>query len=233
MVIFARDQVVKEASILSSSARRDWEQLQIKRTVPKRKLIFQEGAPVQDVFFLRKGVVKLFTNLPNGQNQIFEILGPGNFLNLNTAVLCNLHDCSCQSLDECHLEILNGKDFFRLLRGHPDLTIQLTAYLAKQLGNCRRSLSDLCGRPTRERLAATIIWLAKEYGHATETGLEIDLPISRREIAKITGITTETAIRQLSALQKEGLIRSIRRKIILTDIKRLSQLAGGSEQYAV
>ena len=59
--------------------------------------------------------------------------------------------------------------------------------------------------------------LAKQAGRKTDEGIEIDFPISRQEIAEMTGTTLHTVSRTLSSWENQGLVRSGRQKVIVTD----------------
>ncbi|MFN2127846.1 MAG: cyclic nucleotide-binding domain-containing protein, partial [Anaerolineales bacterium] len=48
--------------------------------------IFQEGHSADTIFFIRKGMVKLISYLPNGNARIVRLLGPGKILGLEGMV---------------------------------------------------------------------------------------------------------------------------------------------------
>ena len=83
---------------------------------------------------------------------------------------------------------------------------------------CRRSRSSgasrmrCCGSPGRP-------------GRKVEQGVEIDFPISRQDIAEMTGTTLHTVSRTLSAWEQQGLVESGRQRIVLRDPHRLFTLA--------
>lgn len=212
----------------STAARRDWEHMATRKIVPKGTLVFQEESPVEDVYLLRQGAVRLVSQLPTGRNQICEILGSGNFLNLSAVFNSELHDCSCATLTVSHLDYLDIDAFFDFLTNHPPVTQQLIVHLADQVTDLRRRLAKLGCLASRERLAACLSWLAKEFGRSTPAGVEITLPLTRTDIAEFIGVSTETAIRQLSTLQQEGFVKSVSRRLVVSDTERLAALNGQS-----
>jgi CRP-like cAMP-binding protein len=58
-----------------------------------------------------------------------------------------------------------------------------------------------------------------------QAGIEIDFPISRQDVAEMTGTTLHTVSRILSAWEQAGLIESGRRRILLRDLERLNRIA--------
>ena len=75
------------------------------------------------------------------------------------------------------------------------------------------------------RVAHALLRLAKQAGRKVEHGIEIDFPISRQDIAEMTGTTLHTVSRTLSAWEQQGLIESGRQRIVLRDPHRLFELA--------
>jgi CRP-like cAMP-binding protein len=75
------------------------------------------------------------------------------------------------------------------------------------------------------RVAHALLRLAKQAGRKVDDGIEIDFPISRQDIAEMTGTTLHTVSRTLSAWEQQGLIESGRQRIVLRDPHRLFGLA--------
>ena len=76
-----------------------------------------------------------------------------------------------------------------------------------------------------QRLCAFLLDLSKRQEKQGLSPYELDLPMSRVEIASFLGFTVETGSRMLSKMQKEGLIKVKRRHIYLIDIDRLNHIA--------
>jgi CRP-like cAMP-binding protein len=76
------------------------------------------------------------------------------------------------------------------------------------------------------RIASALLRLAKRSGRKTSEGVEIDFPISRQDIAEMTGTTLHTASRILSAWEHQGLIASLaRQRITLRNLPGLADIA--------
>jgi CRP/FNR family transcriptional regulator, nitrogen oxide reductase regulator len=67
--------------------------------------------------------------------------------------------------------------------------------------------------------------LARQSGRKVERGVEIDFPISRQDIAQMTGTTLHTVSRILSGWEQAGLIESGRQRIVLREPERIFALA--------
>ena len=79
--------------------------------------------------------------------------------------------------------------------------------------------------PNEKRVAHALLRLVNQTGRKTELGSEIDFPISRQDIAEMTGTTLHTVSRLLSAWEDKGIIVSGRQKVTVSDSHRLMLLA--------
>ncbi len=90
----------------------------------------------------------------------------------------------------------------------------------------------LLGRKTaREKIASLIAIIARRHAslhlRLPGSGMVVDLPLTREEMADYLGLTLETVSRQMSALKKDGVIRlEGNRHVIIPDFDRLVQEAG-------
>jgi CRP/FNR family transcriptional regulator len=65
--------------------------------------------------------------------------------------------------------------------------------------------------------------LAEDYGKRSSKGIELDLAISRQELANIVGTTRETAIRALAAFKKEHSIDIDKNTITIIDLEKVKE----------
>jgi CRP-like cAMP-binding protein len=94
-----------------------------------------------------------------------------------------------------------------------------------QLQDAHRSVVEVATEPVERRIAHALLRLARQAGRETDGGVEIAFPISRHDVAKMTGTTLHTVSRTLSAWEKDGLVASGRQRIVIRDPRRLFQLA--------
>ena len=79
-------------------------------------------------------------------------------------------------------------------------------------------------------LARTVLRLARKAGREEADGIRIDFPISRQDIAEMTGTTLHTVSRLLSAWEKAGFVKSERRKIVVTKPHQIVLISAGRAQ---
>ena len=72
-----------------------------------------------------------------------------------------------------------------------------------------------------QRIARTLARLANQIGRQTETGILIDAPLTRQDLAEMTGTTLFTVSRTLKAWERDGILEVGREKVTIADPHRL------------
>jgi len=92
-----------------------------------------------------------------------------------------------------------------------------------------RHLSDLVQslaiERVEQRLARILLRLMKISGEPHERGTLISLPLTRQDLADMAGTTVETTIRTLSRMRREGIVDTMRGRILVLDPARLAHIA--------
>jgi CRP/FNR family transcriptional regulator, cyclic AMP receptor protein len=76
-------------------------------------------------------------------------------------------------------------------------------------------------RTVRERLISFLLIMAKRFGEQTPKGLLINVPLRQQDIASSINASRETTGRELSLLERKGLVSSGQFLITLHDVKAL------------
>jgi CRP-like cAMP-binding protein len=71
--------------------------------------------------------------------------------------------------------------------------------------------------------------MVNQSGRQTEDGIEIVFPVTRADIAEMTGTTLHTVSRLLSAWEREGIVKSARRRVTVSAPHRLVVLSGAAK----
>lgn len=115
-------------------------------------------------------------------------------------------------------------DFVHLLEHHPEVSHRFMDLISGDLIDLKEQLIQMAYWPVKNRVARALLRL-KESGVAARPARD-GIDIAREDLAGMVGTATETAIRALSELRTEGIIRMGRaREIIITDPTRLSRIA--------
>ncbi|MEZ5764374.1 MAG: Crp/Fnr family transcriptional regulator [Xanthobacteraceae bacterium] len=86
---------------------------------------------------------------------------------------------------------------------------------------------DMATKQVEQRIAHALLRLVRQSGKKTDDGVLIDFPISRQDIAEMTGTTLHTVSRVLSAWEDKGLVKSARQQVSVIQPHKLLLLAEG------
>jgi CRP/FNR family transcriptional regulator len=186
--------------------------------------IFLQGDPVTAFYFLCGGTVKLMRESLEGKRAIVDIIVPCGWFGEFSFQEGGIHSVTAEVLESATVNAVSRRAMAELLRAEPSLLGEMVESLNASLQNARVRVADYAHLPVRIRVLHLLTSLFARYGHQVNGHWELGVPLTRSEIAEILGTTTETAIRMLSQLQKEGHIRLGRRHIEIRDRESLSKL---------
>jgi len=196
-----------------------------------RQVIFSEGNPATGLYLLCHGAVKLYHADRFGREHILEVAAPGALLG-ELALDDTPHlSVSAEALTEAQLCFLGRDRLAAFLGKYPMTALQIIAALSAELAGARRKVRDLALKGAESRLAGLLVQLARAAGNAA-SGQRVELAYTRRELAEMIGVSTETAIRLLGKLKQKRVITVERRDIVITDLDRLTRLAQHDEADA-
>jgi CRP/FNR family transcriptional regulator len=114
-----------------------------------------------------------------------------------------------------------------LLEQNPTLVRGLLSSLSLRLVELTTRLAELTGGRVETRFARLFLKLADQLGTRDRGGLFIGLPLTRQELADMTGTTIETSIRIMSRWNKDDVLRTEKDGFVLLDRGALELLAAG------
>ncbi len=190
----------------------------------KGEIIFREDDPTDFLYLVQEGLVRLYKMTPSGVELTLTVAGHADTLN-SAALFLGAHYASAQALSEVTILMVTRQSFFTFLAHHPHAIIEITTVLARRIRKGDSRAISMLGIDVQARIATSLMSLAAKFG--------AKLPFSQKEIANCAGTTTETTSRVLSHLKEQGIIAYTpkRRIILLSDMKKLGQLAYSDEGW--
>jgi CRP-like cAMP-binding protein len=174
----------------------------------KGDTIFEQGMPSEAFYTIAEGRVKIFRMLPTGKDLILEVFGIGDPLGAVAAYDGRPFPASAVALEDTTCVVIPRAVFFQLLEQHPSLVRGLLLGLTARLVELTNRLEELSGGRIEPRIARLFLKLAREMGREERGGTFIPLPLSRQELADLTGTTVETCIRIMSRWGKQDVVRT-------------------------
>jgi CRP-like cAMP-binding protein len=191
----------------------------------KGETIFEQDSPSDAFYAITSGRVKIFKMMPNGKDVILEVFGPGDPLGAVAAYMDRPFPAGAVALEDTTCVIIPRTAFFRLLETQPSLVRGLLLGLTTRLVELINRLAELTGGRIEPRFARLFLKLASEMGRAERGGTFIPLPLSRQELADMTGTTIETCIRIMSRWNKDDVVRTEKDGFVVLDRGELDRIA--------
>ncbi len=194
---------------------------------PKNSAVFEQGAEVHSFYVLLHGHVRATKTTPSGQQVVVRYVSPGEMFGVAPAIGLSQYPATATAVDDSIVLAWPSAAWPRLIAEHPALAANTLAMLGGRLQDSQVRVVEMSTEQVERRVAHALLRLIEQAGREVPTGIEIDFPISRQDIAEMTGTTLHTVSRILSAWEDRGLIDGGRQRIVVCDRQKLAALAGG------
>ena len=193
--------------------------------------LIRVGDKPDGVYLITDGIACRYTMRANGARQIMAYLIPGDFCDLDVALLARM-DHSLGTLSACKVVRIDLATIQDLLQRHPDITHALRLATLVDEATLREWVVNLGRRNAEERVAHLLCELLlrlRAVGRAAGDGYT--LPVTHADLADTTGQTAVQVNRVLASLQKQGLIALSAHQLMILDLARLEALADFRPDY--
>ncbi len=221
-------QVVRTVPLFSSLTPSDWEgvaELLNGHCYPKDAYICFEGDPPEALYVVWMGQVKLLRHSEQGRDVVLDVIGPGHMFGEMACLDGTPYDTTAQCLEDTAVVSIARRDFYDLIQRYPSLSMAVISELSRRLRSATDLVRSLAVDRVEQRIARVLLKLANATGRPTPEGLTIDIPLTRQDVADMTGTTVESAIRVMSKLRRQGLITTHRGRVVLTNVAELRVVA--------
>ena len=196
------------------------------KRVPKDALLFWEGEPHENHYYLAEGLVEVFTVDGAGRKKSVDFYRPGSFFGFQILLDDNLPMTTARACEDSLLLAIPKDSYFKALHGCPafaDVTVRnLFGLLAMQT----REVINSSFYVAAQRVPLLLLELARdaqEAGAQDEEG--IVLPYGNGEIAEMLGVSRNSVTASVSRLQSQGVVEKRRNSMRVVDLDKLREIA--------
>ncbi len=187
----------------------------------KKEIICKQGSFVSHVMYMEQGLAKVF--MDDGQNTlVLKILPSGNLLGL-TSVSENLgtYQYSAMAYVDSEVKLIDISVFRQLLSRNPGFAREVIDILSANSVQIYGRFFCLTHKQAYGRLADIILCLSSRVFRQQE----FDLPLSRKDLAELSGMSPETVVRMLKKFHDDGLIHMDGKRFRILDDERLQKIS--------
>ncbi len=190
--------------------------------VKKGEVIFKEGDPVNGIFFVNTGIVKVHKRWGADKELILRFAKEGEIVGHRALGGNGTYAISVTAVQEGIISYVDMEFFEATLKVNADFTFNLLMFFAHDLRISERKMRNLAHMPVKGRVAEALIMLKDQFGLTKEGFINIEL--SRQDLASYSGATYETVFRVINELINEGLLVLSGKSISIANLSQLLKL---------
>jgi CRP/FNR family transcriptional regulator len=185
------------------------------------EMIFKQGSPCYDFVCVTSGLVKLYIEGGQGHRIIIGFAKPVDYIFVPGAYDDKRHHFSAVACEETSACLVEAEVLQELVKTNPIFANNFIRKISGQAIALFEQISSLTQKQVPGRMADTLIKLSTKVYESNP----FNSNLSRQDLADLSGMTKESAIRILKVFKDEGVIRIDGNLIEITDLTRLEGIS--------
>lgn len=199
------------------------------RRIEQGQIVFEQGKQATEFFVLLHGRLRVNRVTPNGEQIVVRMVNPGDLFGIARAMSVSDYPGTATAAVES-LALVWPMDMWDVfIQHHPNLAVNAMQTVGQRLQEAQTRILEMSTEDTERRVAHAVLRLVRQSGKKEADGIRIDFPVTRQDIAEMTGTTLHTVSRIFSAWEAEGLVKGGRQKLLVRDPHRLLLRADGQD----
>lgn len=190
-------------------------------TYKKGEFIIRPGETPSGIFYICSGLVKAYDITKYGEENLLIIRKEKEIFPLIWAMTGQERHVIYEALAPTEVLRLDRKQYLMYIESNNEVLAPLLDMTIEMYRIHSERIINLEYRSVRERLVSFLLTMSSRFGTASEHGTVIEVPLRQQDIASSINASRETTSRELTALDRKGLIDSRQAMIVLKDIEKL------------
>ena len=190
----------------------------------KGQAFIHEGLPLTEFYFIFQGKVKVVATGLYGKRQIKRLANTGDILGFRGLGENYIFPASVYALEDTCICSIDKELFLDLLKANPDLMFETLLLVTAELRKTEVRMKNLTMMNVREKIADALLYIYEVFGNTSTK--ELDLILSRQEIAELAMTTKEQVSKCLSEFEQEGKIKTNGKRIFISSQQELKKMTG-------
>jgi CRP-like cAMP-binding protein len=191
--------------------------------------VFEQGQPAGHFYVLLSGRLRVTQVDPDGQQTVVRMVNPGDLFGIARALQRKDYPGTATAVTDSVALQWPMETWDRLTEQHPRLSINAMQVMGQRLQEAQTRVREFSTEEAERRIAHAVLRLANQAGKKEADGIRIDFPISKQDIAEMTGTTLHTVSRILSAWERAGLVKGGRQKLLIREPHHLLLIGEGRQ----
>ncbi len=193
----------------------------VKIRFSKGEIISKQGSFVSQIMYMEKGLAKVY--IDNGKNTlVLKIIKEGNFIGLTTlSEDSTFLQYSASAYIDSDVRLIDISVFRQVLSSNIEFAKEVIEILGTNSAQMYGRFFCLTHKQSYGRLADILLCLSERIFKKEE----FELPLSRKDLAELSGMSSETVIRMLKRFHAEGLIYMKGKEMKIVDFEKLRRIS--------
>ena len=197
------------------------------KRVRKREIIFSEGQEARGFYVTFSGKVKIYKVSPEGKEQILHVISAPDSFAEASLFLEGIYPAFAEALSDSQLLFFPKREFIQLIEKNPQLSINMIVSLSQFLKKFASLIEELSLKEVSSRIAKYLIDLSLKQSKEGKSSKEVELDLSKTQLASKLGTISETLSRTLAKMKGKGIIDVEKNRILILNREALEELASG------
>ncbi len=197
------------------------------KKVGKKEILFTDGEEARGFYVILSGRVKIYKVSPEGKEQILHVVSAPDPFAEAALFLEGSYPAFAEAMSDCQLLFFPKRDFIRLIERNPQLSINMIVTLSQYLKRFASLIEELSLKEVSSRIAKYLLDLSLKQSKEGKNAEEVELDLSKTQLALKLGTISETLSRTLAKLKAKGIIDVKKNRICLLNRKTLGEVASG------
>lgn len=189
----------------------------------KGTILFNEGDPLNRIFYLKAGFAKAFRLSEEGRETMNYVVGPGHVFGFRSLLSKDEEaQYSAEAMTDLTVITMSHGECFEIVAQHPEILIDLLHAYADRLNYTERKLEGFIYGSTTARITNFLSDCARRFGVKENGAISIPFLLTHQKIADFVGALRETVTLSVNRFEDEQLIQIERGKVKITNMNKLS-----------
>jgi len=197
------------------------------RGVGKKEILFGEGEEARGFYVILSGKVKLYKISPDGKEQILHVVSAPDAFAEAALFLEGNYPAFAEALTDSQLLFFPKRDFIQLIERNPKLSINMIVSLSHFLRRFASLVEELSLKEVSARVAKYLIDLSLKSSKEGKNPREVELDLSKSQLASKLGTISETLSRTLTKMRAKEVIDVKKNRILILNRELLEEMASG------
>jgi CRP-like cAMP-binding protein len=179
--------------------------------------VFSQGETATSFFLLLSGHIRVVRTSAEGHQVVARYINEGELFGVAMAMGIERYPATAVAAVDCVVLIWPNSAWPELQSRIPSFAASTYGTIGGRLRETQEQVMEFSSQQVEQRIAHALLRIVGQAGRKTADGIEIGFPITRQDIAEMTGTTLHTVSRLLSGWEEEGIVSGGRQKVTITD----------------